>query len=175
MSNDPNIARQAPTQAPAASTFRGLEAILLGCVLSACATTVFHVFGFDMRRDDQDAVVLEYRYGNSSDWIGPKADEIKDDRIFGFEATGGYFTRPEFLYVKWRNRTTGQVFEDKADLRKQLPRNFDGQEVYFMIRGAQLYVYLISQEPRPAGMAPNGPRATWDKKTLTIYPDAPAR
>jgi hypothetical protein len=28
--------------------------------------------------------------------------------------------------VKWRNRNTGQVFEDKVDLRKRMPRNIEG-------------------------------------------------
>jgi len=60
----------------------------------------------------------------------------------------------DFLYVKWRDKTTDQVYEDRVDLRKRLPP-FDemyGQKVYFLVEDNQLYVYLI-------------PRTEWGEQT----------
>ncbi|MBC7609788.1 MAG: hypothetical protein H7228_09480 [Polaromonas sp.] len=50
------------------------------------------------------------------------------------------------LYVKWRLKDTGKVYEDTVDLRSRLPRSIKNQSIYFIIDGEQLYVYLISFE-----------------------------
>jgi hypothetical protein len=79
--------------------------------------------------------------------------------------------RGDDLYVKWRSRTTGELFEDTVDLRKRLPRDITGQTVYFAVKGPQLYVYLVSQERRASSEPPNGPRMYHHLKVTTVYPD----
>ena len=79
----------------------------------------------------------------------------------------------DFLYVKWRIKDTGLVYEETVDLRQRLPRNIKDHTVYFDIKGAQLYVYLISPERRPPDMPPNGPHMYDYRKIFTIYPDQP--
>ena len=125
-----------------------------------------------MREDGQDAVVLEYRYGSESRWIGETQSGSNEGHVHWFERSLIDIPQPEFLYVKWRNRETGKVFEDKVDLRGRLPRDLKDQTVYFMIRGAQLYVYLVSKQPRPSSMPSNGPRLYDDKIVITIYPSS---
>jgi hypothetical protein len=63
--------------------------------------------------------------------------------------------------------------EETVDLRYRLPRDITDHRVYFIVRGPQLYVYLISPERRPPDMPGNGPRVYSHLKTTTIYPDQP--
>jgi hypothetical protein len=147
---------------------------LIVITLTACVNqSVFHSFGFSMREDNQDADVLNYRYGTSSRSVHPEEYELKSGRPFFGESVGGNLPRPDFLYVKWRNQLSGQIYEDTVDLRKRMPKNFEDQNVYFMIYGPQLYVYLISYDPRPEGWKAIGPGFARNMKTLLIYPDSP--
>jgi hypothetical protein len=146
--------------------------------LSSCASgpeIVDHAFSFDARRDGQENVeVLDYRYGNSK--LPVRADEtrVKAGDTFGFQGVHGPMLRGDFLYVKWRIKTTGQIYEDTVDLRSRLPANITDCRIHFLIRGSQLYVYLITPQKRPIGEPPNGPKMYDDLKTLTIYPDKEA-
>lgn len=54
--------------------------------------------------------------------------------------------RGDFLYVKWRLKQTGEVYEDTVDLKSRLPADITDHRIHFVIRGPQLYVYLISPE-----------------------------
>ncbi len=148
--------------------------LIVSCaILTACANQgVFHSFGFDMRKDNQDADVLNYRYGTTKRSIQPEEYELKNGRPFYFQSMSGEMTRPDFLYVKWKSRSTGQVFEDTVDLNKRLPKDFENQEVYFMIGGPQLYIYLISNNPRPNEEKPVGPHSARNFKTVMLYPDS---
>lgn len=147
----------------------------LGAV-TGCATNsnvVNHAFGFDTRKDAQDAVVLEYRYGDSKLPVRSPISAASEGRTFAFENVHGPMLKGDFLYVKWRSTTTGQVHEDTIDLRSRLPADLTDHTVYFMIHGAQLYVYLISPEnvaPVP-DISANGPRAYRNRKITMIYPD----
>jgi len=157
---------------------RWFLALATACALAACAASppgvVDHAFGFDMRGDGQDAEVLDYRYGESKLPVHAPESAVMEGKTLWYESVQGPMLRGDFLYVKWRNRSTGQVYEDTVDLRKRLPANVTDQKVYFMIKGPQLYVYLISlREQRPPDMPPNGPRVYRSLKTITIYPDQP--
>jgi hypothetical protein len=143
--------------------------------LAACAgdpAVVAHGFSFDMRQDGQDAEVVDYRYGDSKlpmvrnpEYLLNAGKSLQSTNITG------EMRRGDFLYVKWRINSTGQVHEDNVDLRQRLPADIKDHRIYFMVRGAQLYVYLISPEPRSPEMQTNGPRVYKYLKTITIYPD----
>lgn len=144
-------------------------------VFAACAThpnVVNHAFGFDARKDGQDAEVLDYRYGDSKLPVSPPAWAVKAGKTFPFENIHGPMQKGDFLYVKWRTTTTGQIHEETVDLRHRLPADIAGHTIYFMIHGAQLYVYLISPEnvARVADQPTHGPRSYHDRKIITIYP-----
>jgi hypothetical protein len=81
--------------------------------------------------------------------------------------------RGDALYVKWRNKATGQVYQDTVDLTHRLPADLAGQRIHFTIKGPQLYIYLISPRPRQASQPADGPRMYRDLETTLIYPDKP--
>ena len=141
---------------------------------AAPAQLVNHAFGFDMWYDGQDAEVLDYRYGESKLPVRAPAAAVREGQPLMSTNVSGPMLRGEFLYVKWRNKDTGEVYEDTVDLRERLPAELAGHKIYFMIKGAQLYVYLFSmRELRAPAAAVEGPRMYRSFKTLMIYPDQP--
>jgi len=123
--------------------------------------TVYH--GIGRAKNNDRTEILEAQYGDS--WH-----------------TNGSVNMPpaDFLYVKWRDKTTDQVYEDRVDLTKRLPP-FDemyGQKVYFLVEDNQLYVYLIpdydwntKRNYKPKGQRPNGPYTYRFLDVKTLYPD----
>lgn len=59
--------------------------------------------------------------------------------------------RGDTLYVKWRIKASGAVHEDTVDLRKRMPSDITDHRIHFVVKGPQLYVYLISPQPNPKG------------------------
>ncbi len=75
------------------------------------------------------------------------------------------------LYVKWRDKHTHQVYQDKVDLKSRMPQDISDLTVYFLIKGLQLYVYLIYPGLKEA-FVPEGPVITYrHQKQVQIYPD----
>jgi hypothetical protein len=50
----------------------------------------------------------------------------------------------EFLYVQWRLKATGEVLEQRVDLRDRLPRDMTDHELTFLMDGKQLYVFVVT-------------------------------
>jgi len=140
---------------------------LVGC--TGTAKVVTHGFTFDVLSDSPEAELLAYRYGDSElpvSWMpGP------DEKTRAPQRSGVYgpMRQGNSLYVKWRLKATGQTYEDTVDLQHRLPQDITDHRIYFMIKGPQLYVYLIPPMKRPGGS--NTPRAYPDKDAKTIYPD----
>ncbi len=85
--------------------------------------------------------------------------------------------RGDDLYVKWRDKPSGTVFEKTVDLRSRLPADIHDHRIVFVIggpRNSELFVYLVSPERRPPEMAANGPRIYSYRKVTTVYPDTQA-
>jgi hypothetical protein len=154
---------------------------LQGCALGR-QTMVFHSFYFDTLEDSRDAEVLDYQYGNkegnyNSDSVGTHANKDSVARGIAFVAqlTSGVMPRGNSLYVKWRIKESGQVYEDRVDLTTRLPADITHCGIHFVVKGPQLYVYLIP----PPGVWPALVirRAATDKKAAAylkehqIYPD----
>jgi hypothetical protein len=153
-----------------------LLAVLWLASLTACATgqqRAFHFFAYGARIDRKGIEVLDYEYG-----------EVKHaPRIVGGISRGarqsisynGVMPVGSFLYVQWRIRETGQVCEDRVELASRLPRSMKEKEIYFVIDGCQLNIFLIEyRERRPAGWPPIGPKVTQYLKTIEIYPANPS-
>lgn len=143
-----------------------LIAFLLAALTACAAGLVKHSFGFDVVSDSPGITVLNYQYGNSQ--ISATRADISKERPRAGASVNGEMLRGDFLYVKWRVDSTGKVYEDTVDLKSRLPRDITNHEIYFIVKGTQLTVYLITPERRPPDMAPNGPRKTQYLKTLTI-------
>lgn len=160
---------------------RGFVALLglLGVLAAAaCATppgVVVHEFGFDLLRDSPDAELLDYRYGSSkSPGARPDPGQYRPGYMPQQNGISGAMLRGDDLYVKWRDKLSGQVFEKTIDLRSRLPADIYDHRIVFVIggpRNSEVFVYLVSPERRPPDMAPNGPRIYSYRKVTTIYPD----
>ncbi|HYK15509.1 MAG TPA: hypothetical protein VEW70_16110 [Burkholderiales bacterium] len=145
--------------------------VLLGCATNPAV--VDHAFSFDVRYDGQDAEVLDYRYGASNMPVRAPESAVREGKPVYQTNVNGPMLRGDSLYVKWRDKATGQIYEDTVDLRHRLPANITDQRIHFLIKGAQLYVYLISAKSRPPNMPVDGPRMYRDLENTLIYPDKP--
>jgi hemolysin-activating ACP:hemolysin acyltransferase len=111
----------------------------------ATAQSTVHAFSFDGWFDKwaTEVDLLEYSYGDKYHVV---RDKVQPTRIsLGYRANvNGAMPVGEFLYVKWRLKSTGEIVETKVDLRPLLPRNMYDQKLTFVIDGTQLYVYLVT-------------------------------
>lgn len=154
--------------------WRGLT-VALGYVVAACANgpeIVDHTFAFDALRDSPGIQVLDYRYGDSRLPGASNPGYIRrEGRSLQRTGITGPMRKGESLYVKWRTLPDNKIYEETVDLRRRLPKDITDCELYFVITGPQLYVYLVLPQRRPPNVAPNGPRQYHDRYVLTIYPD----
>lgn len=159
---------------------RGLATLGLLWALAACATgpqLVSHAFNFDGWSDGwaEQAQLLAYSYG---DQYAPTQAKSQNDKGIGNSwGVNGPMPVGEFLSVRWRLKATGEVFEQRVDLRERLPRDMTDHELTFVIDGPQLYVYVVTPERKPAYGAPPVLR-TWRSKfaqAYEIFPNAPSR
>ena len=167
-----------PRNEHANSEGKTLRALLVVAMLAliSCATNaevVDHAFSFDMRYDGQDAEVLDYRYGASKLPVRAPEAAVSEGKPLYQTNVHGPMLRGDSLYVKWRDKASGKVYEDTVDLRHRLPANMTDKRIHFMTRGSQLYVYLISSVPKSANSVTGGPRMYRDLETALIYPDRP--
>ncbi len=157
--------------------YRLFVALAAGAMLGACATgpaLVVHTFSFDARQDSPDVEILDYRYGDSRQ-PGARAEpeRVAQGRIGQQWSVSGAMLRGDFLFVKWRIKKTGQIYEDTVNLTARLPADISNHDIHFVVNGPRLYVYLVSPERRPPDMPANGPRRYSESKVFTIYPDQP--
>ncbi len=137
---------------------------------------VNHHFSFDALEDSPDIEVLDYQYGNGRQFgTHAEKERVALGQVFSGWNTYGAMPRGEFLSVKWRIKQSGQVYEDRVDLTHRLPADIAEFRIHFVIKGSQLYIYLISPDKRPASL-PVGPvRAYEYQKQDQIYPDQSKR
>src|SRR6476660_750132 len=145
-----------------------LAQVLVALAVAACASgsVVNHAFSFDANGESPEVEVLDFLYGDSKlsmtrnpEYLRKQGKSLQGAGIYGEMLPG------DFLYVKWRIRGTGHVYEDKVDLRHRLPADITNHRIHFIIKGPQLYVYLVTPEPRPKDVPPNGPRTYQYLKT----------
>lgn len=162
---------------------------------------VWHSFSFDTQHDSPDAEVLDYQYGSSRndpppfpqqrmamgqhygtskrEGIHPDKERIAMGQNFAYYDTSGYLPVGDFLYVNWRIKNPIRFweyigyYEDKVDLKKRLPADITNHRIHFVIKGPQLYVYLILPGLKAAS-EPTGPVRMYPlQKQIQIYPDQP--
>jgi hypothetical protein len=144
--------------------------------LAACASgggVFVHSFSFDTLKDGQDAEIIDYRYGTSKLPVRAPEWAVKEGKTLTFNNVSGAMAKGDSIYVKWRIHSTGQIYEDAVDLRQRLPADVTDHRIHFIVRGPQLYVYLVTPEQRRPDSPPNGPSMYSNLRVITIYPDAP--
>lgn len=151
--------------------------VVIALMVIGCATgpkIVNHAFGFDARVDSPNFEILAYRYGDEKRVARSSDNSIKS---FGRspQVTGinGPMPLGDRLYVKWREKATGETYENTVDLRPLLPRDMTRQRIHFVVDGPQLFVYLIDPVPRPKDWQVVGPRKFHNEKIRKIYPNDP--
>ena len=143
-------------------------------LLSACASggpsLVDHAFGFDAVADSPDAQVLDYRYGQSQAPGARMPEWVKTDvGVAGGRHTSGPMAVAESLHVRWRLRGTGEELQETVDLRGRLPADMTGHEIYFIVRGRRLLVYVVSPASLGPGEAVAGMEKFRQHKVRLIY------
>jgi hypothetical protein len=125
-------------------------ALLIG--IAACATgprMANHAFWFDGYFDkwSNQVDLLEYSYGDQYRMVRDKVKPPRE-RLRPQALVSGTIPIGEFLYVKWRIKATGEVREDRVDLRPLLLRDMNNTKLTFVIDDRQLYIYLVTDKPR---------------------------
>lgn len=126
--------------------FAWLALFLVVAIQTACATgprLVNHSFQFDPVWDSPGIEVLDYRYGQSKNPVARGCLTPSCDKSRQGGSTSGTMLVGDDLYVKWRIKSTGEVYEDTVDLKSRLPDNIANHRINVIVDGSQLYVYLI--------------------------------
>ena len=135
-------------------TFRWLALVLLLAALAACggisqilSNRAFHSLDFRPGTESVDIDLMGYRYGSANQFglRTPQADLDQEKNSAGAAITGQLPVGHDF-YAKWRDKTTGRIYEDTVDLKSRLPLSMHKQEIHPIIEGSKLYIYLISYE-----------------------------
>lgn len=139
--------------------FTALVVLAVTLTLGACATgaqQVSHDFSFDGQYDGWAKTIdlLEYSYGDKY-FATRNSLTNRDDSLYKGESSlgarkgvNGPMPVGDFMYVKWRIKATGEVLEDRVDLRDRLPREMKDHGLTFVIDGRQLYLYIVTPEPK---------------------------
>jgi len=148
-----------------------LVLLAISLALSACAAgprQAVHSFSFDGWSDKWATQVdlLEYSYGDQYHMVRDKVRPPKE-RLGQSAGVNGMMPVADFLYVKWRIKATGEILEDRVDLRNRLPFNMNEQGVTFVIDSKQLYVYLITRTAKRTVDSP--PLRTTESRYLVTY------
>ncbi len=153
------------------------QAVVAGALtagLSGCATRPtyeIHGFSFHTIVEEQNAFVLDYRYGKQgSENAGASANHDRPGHPISQHGQFGPMVRGEELYVKWQDRETGQLFEQRVDLRGKLPANLYNCEVTFRVYGDKIFVYVVTPQPRDPLSAPVGPIRYRNRSVIQVYP-----
>ncbi|RTL37457.1 MAG: hypothetical protein EKK53_21030 [Burkholderiales bacterium] len=155
---------------------RAASLLILAAALGACATgpkLVVHSFNCAQWKDGwaEKADLLAYSYANKV----PMLTETQPWPGHSSIGCGGITANmpvADFLYVKWRLKDSGEVLEDRVDLRSRLPTDMTNQTVTFVIDGRQLYVFLVTPTEINQRLLSRS-KKTWHSKynvTYEIYP-----
>ena len=162
-------------RAPHVTRLVAIVWLLVALMLGGCATgpaKPWHQFYFDGWFDQWATTVdlLEYSYGDQYHMVHRTVRPGETTLGYGTNVNGP-MPVGEFLYVKWRLRSTGDVVDQRVDLRPLLPRDMKDHGLTFVIDGRQLYVYLITPQPKRVDEPPIL-RTTMSRFTVTyeIFP-----
>ncbi len=122
--------------------------LMMGCAMGE-QKWANQSFSFNTSTESKDIDILDWQYGEHG-YVGnehqslpraPKEDVAKGVAIGGGGLSGG-MPVGDFLYVKWRVKTTGEIHEDKVDLKNKLPKDMNNHRIHFVVKPMQLYIYI---------------------------------
>lgn len=132
-------------------------AVSLLVVMAGCATgpkLVSHSFNYNGFNDKwaNQVDLLAYSYGDSYYKLNDKA--APGSTLGAQNIVNGPIPVGDFLYVQWRLKATGEVLEQRVDLRDRLPRDMKDHELTFLMDGRQLYVYVVTPRRKKSSDEP---------------------
>lgn len=160
-----------------------MVALMLGCATAPVPREdivehgfELNTYEFDGKAGNERVEILDFLYGNPNGYAVRNPEHYRRRGECAQIASSSALNMPrkdlKSLYVKWRDKLTGEVREVSLDLQKKLPKDFgDEHRTFVSFKQGQLYVYVITPERRPADEPPNGPKATAYLKTITLYPE----
>ncbi len=145
---------------------------------------VDHMVQANFKADAPDLEVLEFHYGQAVEGPGglQRSVEPGSGGLNG-PSVGGETPVPDLVYVKWRDKRTGEFYEERVDMTTRLPtpERMIGTTIYFLVDQFEnrLFIYWVpkvdlndrSVGRRPEGVVPNGPGLTAHLDVKTLYPD----
>jgi len=131
-----------------------------------------NMFSFDATRDSPHIEILDFRYGTSA-VKGTFAEPGKPAPQHTGVAQGGI--KGDRLFVKWRNKNTNKILSEDIQLKGNLPSHDNAPcDIFFAIKGDQLYVFLMTDKVRPKDFPPvdtnPSPLVTDYVKVFIVYP-----
>ncbi len=145
--------------------------LLLALGLAGCASgpkLVPHAFSFNGWNDGwaNQVDLLEFSYGDQ--YRETRAQSTDGRSVGSSTGVNGPMPVGEFLHVKWRIKATGEVLEDRVDLRGRLPKDMSGHGLTFVIDGQQLYVYIMTPQDQASGVRQRTHK-TWLSRYNVVY------
>jgi hypothetical protein len=152
-----------------------LTGLLLITGIQACAVTTvpeWHSFEFDAVFEMNDIEIVDFRYGNGPAFpIRTRCMPVSEREDKCLQGTSANLLTEigETLWVKWKIKSSGLVFEDTIEIKKLLPKSINGMTIFFIIRDKQLSLYLNTFQPRPP-VWPVYPGVRKSGKIYQLYP-----
>jgi hypothetical protein len=122
--------------------------------MTACASASnlpWQQFTYDAINDGwfEKVDLLEYSYGDKDRMLMRSLSDkpnyaVRDGQSLPSRNNiNGPAPVGDFLFVKWRDRATQRVYEQRVDLRDRLPKNMNNHGLTFLIEANILYVYYF--------------------------------
>jgi hypothetical protein len=133
---------------------------MLGLLFSASCAYRFdeYLFGmiFEVKREsdikirpDADIDVLDYRLGDYS-YLPTRANidraNTGPERVFPSGNMNIIGPRPKQIYFKWRDNSSGKIYEKTVEIENLLPRNISSHLIFMTIYGNQIYIFDYPSE-----------------------------
>jgi hypothetical protein len=132
-----------------------LTGLLLFIGMQGCAVTTvpeWHSFEFDAVFEMNDIEIIDFRYGNGPAFPARtrcRPVSERDNKCLQGTSANLLTEIGETLWVKWKVKSSGLVYEDTIEIKKLLPKSIKGMTIFFVIRDKQLSLYLNTMQPRP--------------------------
>ena len=147
---------------------------LLMFLMTGCAVTpktVPHSFAFAAYVDSPNIEVLDYRYGvektaivRAPEWRVQQGEPTQQTGYFGDMPLG------EELYVKWRIKSTKEIFERTVNLRMLLPEQMRGKVLTFTVIDKEIEVFVVERTLKRKDAPSLGPKTYELYQVEKIYP-----
>jgi hypothetical protein len=117
--------------------------------MSACAGvngSVHHGFSYGSLELNPNVTIIDFQYGEgvAGRMIRPPRQDVEVGRVAQHTGIVGSFPLESFIYVKWRDNSTGQIHERKVDLKNIIPPDMVDKEIHFDFVNSRLRIFVIS-------------------------------